>query len=293
MVSPEYEWNLAFFNPAWRMSVGQTFPIVLTFDNRQTINVSGKVLNKTLVGVAMPVQSSLVRAFRSARLMSAFAQGSLFQFKLTGTSVLIPSLVDCVKITKAEGLAAARDFTHRPRIAAPQMGPSPDSSTSKNEGEHGNTDFKAEAAVIAANLLSHAGITGFRLATSADIPEVKADAIWIADDVIGTINIMPTLRSSDLDEVRSILIGADAKFCKGTFFSGSVEDSENNDGPQLSRVFTTCQVKEQPTTSYYLAVPRKTGGMYILRTMTRSQSEKPAKEADSSIRKAVYSAIPK
>jgi hypothetical protein len=52
-------------------------------------------------------------------------------------------------------------------------------------------------------------------------------------------------------------------------------------------------VKEISVTSYYLAVPRKAGGIYILRTMTTAGSEKPAKEADASIRKAVFSAVPK
>jgi hypothetical protein len=122
------------------------------------------------------------------------------------------------------------------------------------------------------------------------LPELKADAVWVAADVIGTINVFPTIATKDLDEVRSIIIGGDAKTCKGTFFSGSIPDDGKDN--QLTRVFTTCQVKET-STSYYLAVPRKAGGVYILRTMTTAGPEKPAKEADASIRKAVFSAVPK
>lgn len=292
MLSPTYDWSLAFSRPDWRMNVGQSFPIVLTFDNRETITVTGRVGASNIVFVPMPPQSALVRAFRSARIMSAFAQGSLFQFKLTGTSILLPSLVSCVKTINAGGLAAAGDFTVRPtQVAVPQMGP-PQSAASGPKNSDEKEDYTAEATVIAANLLSQAGISGFRLVTSAEVPDVKADAAWVARDVVGTINVMSKLKSTDLDEVKGILIGADAKNCKGTFFSGSVsDDSDAKDA--LTRVFTTCQVKNDPTTSYYLAVPRKAGGLYILRTTTTAKSETPAKEADANIRKAVFSAIPR
>lgn len=292
MVSPTFEWNLAFAHPSWRMSVGQTFPIVLTFDNRQTITVTGRVGHSDMVIVSMPPQSALVRAFRSSRVMSAFAQGSLFQFRLTGTSILMPSLVSCVKTINVGGLAAAGDFTVRPiQSSPPQMGPTTSHApVAKNEER--KEDHSAEATVIAANLLSQAGISGFRLVTISELPSIKADAAWVAGDVVGTINVLPKLDSQDLDEAKGILIGGDAKSCKGTFFSGSVAD-DDEDNASLTRVFTTCQGKNDPTTSYYLAVPRKAGGMYILRTMTTAKSEKPAKEADASIRKAVFNAIPK
>ena len=91
-----------------------------------------------------------------------------------------------------------------------------------------------------------------------------------------------------------MVIGGEAKGCKGMFFSGSIPDDGKE---QMLRVFTTCQVKETSATIYYLAVPRKAGGIYILRTMTAAgasaEAEKPAKEADAGIRKAVFTAVPK
>lgn len=295
MVSPDYDWTLAFAHPNWKMNVGQAFPIVLTFDNRQTITVTGRVVKSDLVIVSMPVKSELVRAFRAARIMSAFAQGSLFQFNLTGTSILIPSLVSCVKTMKAGGVAAAGDFTVRPTpTRIPQMGPAQSNpSVASGGADKPKENHVAEATVIAANLLSQAGISGFRLVTTAELPDIKADAAWVAGDVVGTIDVMPSLQSKDLNEVKGILIGGDAKTCKGTFFSGSIADEDGSKDEAVTRVFTTCQEKKNPNTSYYLAVPRKAGGMYILRTMTAGKTEAPAKDADASIRKAVFTAIPK
>jgi hypothetical protein len=109
---------------------------------------------------------------------------------------------------------------------------------------------------------------------------------------MGTINIMPTVAPRDFDDLRSMVIGGDAKGCKGMCFSGSIPDDGKE---QLIRVFTTCQAKETAATIYYLAVPRKAGGIYILRTMTAAGalagSEKPVKEADAGIRKAVFTAV--
>src|SRR6202000_2631187 len=95
----------------------QRFPIVLSFDGRNTFNVSGIVISGNTVLVPMPGESELIKSFRAATTMSAFAQGSLFQFKLDGTSVLLPALVTCVKTINAGGISAAADFT-APHIAA-------------------------------------------------------------------------------------------------------------------------------------------------------------------------------
>jgi hypothetical protein len=72
--------------------------------------------------VPMPDTSELIKSFRVARTMSAFAQGNLFQFNLDGTSVLIPTLVTCVKTINSGGLAAAMDFT-APNLAAKTANP--------------------------------------------------------------------------------------------------------------------------------------------------------------------------
>ena len=54
----------------------------------------------------MPATSDLVRRFRAATQMSAFANGQIFQFTLTNTSQVLPALVECVKVNT--GMATAR-----------------------------------------------------------------------------------------------------------------------------------------------------------------------------------------
>ena len=111
LVSKTYEWVLAFTHPSWTLTKGQKFPIVLSFDGRNTFNVNGIAMAVATVLVPMPDDSALIKSFRAAHTMSAFVQGNLFQFDLKGTAVLMPSLVSCVKTINAGGIAAATNFT--------------------------------------------------------------------------------------------------------------------------------------------------------------------------------------
>jgi hypothetical protein len=215
------------------------------------------------------------REFSRGHQLRVAAANEVFTFDLTDTAKLLPALLNCV--TQQISPIAVTASAHR----GPGAGPH-------------SPELRAEATVIAANLLSQTGISGFRIATPGEFPELKADAVWTAPDVMGTINIMAAAAQKDLDNIRSMVIGSEAKGCKGMFFSGSIPDDGKE---QLIRVFTTCQEKEASATIYTLAVPRKAGGIYILRTMTAAgasaQAEKPAKEADAGIRKAVFTALPK
>jgi S1-C subfamily serine protease len=104
-------WRLGFSNDSWKLTPGQNFPIILTFDGQQPFNVSAGVLGPNLVAVEMPDNSSLINQFRKSKTMSAFTQGQLFQFDMHGTSALLPTLVNCVSKTKSLGVANVGDFS--------------------------------------------------------------------------------------------------------------------------------------------------------------------------------------
>jgi S1-C subfamily serine protease len=103
-------WRLGFSHQSWKLTPGEAFPLTLTFDGQQPFSVYGMPIGAQLVAVDMPPNSSLIDQFRKARLMSAFAQGQLFQFNLNQTAQLLPSLVNCVASIKKNGLASAGEF---------------------------------------------------------------------------------------------------------------------------------------------------------------------------------------
>jgi hypothetical protein len=105
-VGQDYSWRLGFAHQDWQLTPGQGFALALTFDGQPAINVQGMPIASRLVNVDMPANSALITQFRKAKVMTAFAQGQLFQFSLNQTAQLLPSLVNCVASVKKSGVAA-------------------------------------------------------------------------------------------------------------------------------------------------------------------------------------------
>jgi S1-C subfamily serine protease len=109
-VGQDFSWTLGFAHDNWQLTPGQPFAMALTFDGQAAINVPALPIGAHLVSVAMPTNSALIGQFRKAKVMTAFAQGQLFQFTLTRTAQLLPSLVNCVQSVKKNGMASAGEF---------------------------------------------------------------------------------------------------------------------------------------------------------------------------------------
>jgi S1-C subfamily serine protease len=121
MIDNSGGWSLAFAHDKWSLKTGEAFPLTLTFDGQQPVNVHGVPIAEKLVRVPMPVTSSLITQFRKARAMTAYTQGQLFQFNLDQTAQLLPALVNCVARIKQGGTANAGDFSvpvAKPVVAA-------------------------------------------------------------------------------------------------------------------------------------------------------------------------------
>lgn len=109
-IGQDFSWTLGFAHEKWQLTNGQAFALALTFDGKPAVNVQGMPIGSHLVGVAMPANSSLVAQFQKAKVMTAFAQGQLFQFTLNQTAQLLPSLINCVQSVKKNGVANAGEF---------------------------------------------------------------------------------------------------------------------------------------------------------------------------------------
>jgi S1-C subfamily serine protease len=124
-------WNLGFAHEKWALTVGQAFPIVLTFDGQTPFNVHGVPLGDKLIQVPMPDNSALIAQFRKAKTMTAFTQGQLFQFKLDQTAQLLPALANCVASVRKNGVASAGEFAVAPKQVAAAGPAQPNSASPK------------------------------------------------------------------------------------------------------------------------------------------------------------------
>lgn len=303
LVSKTYNWMLAFTHPSWTLSEGQKFPIVLSFDGRNTFNVDGVAVAKTTVFVPMPDNSALIKSFRAARAMSAFAQGNLFQFNLNGTSVLIPALVSCVKTINAGGIAAATDFsvgvrTATPKLVGPAAPPTTASSLEPSRPQEGSPELQLEAMQLASNFilkatsLSHPSLVG-RSETPVSI--ASTGAAWKADNATGFVRIIPPQPNVAGLEVAAAIVGNDAKDCKGKF--ASARNSELVDSEVVFRGMSSCEGSEKSVVGEYFIFPRKAGGFIMFSVLTPTKAigqqiqGQQRDELNAGFRKAAYTSV--
>ncbi|WP_316169240.1 hypothetical protein [Bradyrhizobium sp. SZCCHNRI1058] len=305
---PTYNWALAFIHPSWSLSQGQKFPIVLSFDGRNSYNVEGSVWSANMVVVPMPNDSSLIKAFRAARTMSAFAQGNLFQFDLNGTSVLLPSLANCVRIINAGGMAAATNFTVQPgaasaqRQAAPPVATTPAATASVQpaRASEDSPELQLEAMQIASNFILKAALSHPAILGGGERPVwlTAGGVAWKADNATGFVRIVPPQRNLDGLEVAATIIGNDARDCKGKFISA--RNSELVDSAVVFRGMSSCEDSEKSDIAEYFIFPRKAGGFVLFSVITPTkpvggggQQLQTREEANANFRKAAFTSIAK
>ncbi len=129
----------------------------------------------------------------------------------------------------------------------PTVGPTPESRT--------------EAEQLATDILRRANFD-FQLQKADQLSENlrKYDAVWRADGVLGTLRVLHGARNTTIDAVRGSLIASDATTCKGKFASGALPAMS---GSQSQTIFTSCEGEENWAV-YYIATPRRKGGIYLL-----------------------------
>jgi hypothetical protein len=300
IVSKNVTWALGFTHPNWSLTPGQNFPIVLSFDGRRSFNVNGIVVTGSMVLVPMPDTSDLIKSFRAARTMSAFAQGNLFQFSLDGTSVLLPALVTCVRTINSGGLAAATDFTS-PALAArtanqvpQQASPTAASSLQPSIPQEGSAEYQLEAMQIASNFILKASLDHPALLSRAETPVsvVSTGAAWKSDNATGFVRIVPPQSNVSGLDVAAAIVGNDAKECKGKF--ASARNSELIDSEVVFRGMSSCEDSERSVIAEYFIFPRKAGGFIMFSVLTPikaigQQIQGPQRdEINAGFRKAAY-----
>jgi hypothetical protein len=291
-VNRRFQWSVGFGNPKWELTPRSTYPIAFSIDGAKAISAKAIAITPNTVEVPLRDNAYLFEKFKYGDLLRVAAANQIFSFRLTDTAKLLPALLRCVRDTVEDTRVATPSNPFAPQGGG--GGAQPQRSTSNpfaatSAPSSGNPDTRAEATVIVANLMSLTGIKGFRILAPDEAPKIKADAIWRGQGTLGTVRILSPRVTSDVKNLSGLLIGSDARKCKGAFASGALP-ADGNDA--IVRVFTSCKTGDKTFTIYYLALDRKKGGYYLFATGS-SGSEQPAKEADASIRQAVLNAIPK
>jgi S1-C subfamily serine protease len=102
-------WLLGFANPAWKVARGEAFQVDVTFDSQSQFHFFATAPSDGFVTMTLPPAG--LEQLRKAHLMEAFGKGQVFQFELSNTGQLIPTIANCFAKSKAEGVTNAGDFT--------------------------------------------------------------------------------------------------------------------------------------------------------------------------------------
>jgi S1-C subfamily serine protease len=172
-VNQDFGWTLGFAHQNWKLTPGEAFPLALTFDGQAAIDVQGMPIGTNLVSVVMPANSALITQFRKAKVMTAFAQAQLLQFKLTQTAELLPSLVNCVSSVKKNGIASAGEFALPKSVAKP--------AAANAQGQPGSPASKPGKTV------SKTG-TGFVISSSGHVVTNQHVVDGCVDDIKGNLS---------------------------------------------------------------------------------------------------------
>lgn len=103
------KWLIGFASPTWNLPSGQTIPIELTFDGQSHFQVFGTTIQGQLISAILP--NPALNALRKSRLMVATNNQNAVNFDLAMAGKVVPMIATCVDRMKANGVAAAGDFS--------------------------------------------------------------------------------------------------------------------------------------------------------------------------------------
>ena len=258
-------------------------PLVFTIDNHAPITAQAVAINSTQVAAQLASSAPLFQAFRRGRQLKVYAVNQVFPFNLDATSAVLPALLNCVA-----------QHSKPPHFASPsnQITYAPQSSQ-----QTASSNNRAECTALIANVLGHSGISNFEIMDPNEIPSgANIDVMWRSGSISGALTVIAPDGVTKVTDLPGWIISDRAKSCKGKFFSASMPDN-NSEGP-VAHVTTSCQIKSETMTAYYVGVPRDKGGYYLFATITTgaqqiNDEQEPIKQADSNICAAVHKVLSK
>ncbi|MCW5680763.1 MAG: hypothetical protein KF794_10830 [Xanthobacteraceae bacterium] len=100
-VSHNLEWAVGFSNPDWRMNPGRETEVEFRVDSYRIYRVTGRAVNNSLVRATLPDSVELFNQFRfGSRLYASISGGSVAQFNLTSTAVMLTEILRCANQNK-------------------------------------------------------------------------------------------------------------------------------------------------------------------------------------------------
>lgn len=278
-VTESLNWGISFLNPEWNIREGRVIDIEFQIDSGRVNRATARAVASKQIVAKLPDSANLFNQFRyGSRLVVSINDGKPVLFNLSDTNAMLTEVLRCANRYKGyvdRGGNSLRDADRNSGLRDDGLSRLPNSRDDDLRNERRQTppapskqgttptpESQAEAREVVTNILRRANFDYEVQKPEQLSDELRNtfDAVWRGDGVLGTLRILSGSRAATIDKVRGDMISSDAVTCKGKFASGALPAMS---GSQSQTMFTSCEGQSNWSV-YYIVVPRKKGGVYLL-----------------------------
>ncbi len=280
-VTESLAWGISFLNPEWNIREGRVIDVEFQIDSGRTNRASARAVSSRQIVAKLPDSADLFNQFRyGSRLLVSINDGKPVPFNLSDTNAMLTEVLRCANRYKGyvdRGSNNLRDADRglRDDLRDDRLSRAPNlrdddlrddrrqtPQAPAKQGLMPTPESQAEARDVATDILRRANFNYDVQRPDQLTDELRNtyDAVWRGDGVLGTLRILSGSRTATIDKVRGDMISSDAVTCKGKFASGALPAMS---GSQSQTIFTSCEGQNNWSV-YYIVVPRRKGGVYLL-----------------------------
>ncbi len=253
-INSKYVFSLGIADKRWNLRKGSKYAITLQVDKRQRFKRTAVAVSTKQLVVRINDRATFFRMVKKGRTLYVNANGLDRGYSLRGTRQALDATLRCVKrklrTASNEGFDqpravdepresnpfATNGSTNRPQKFAGL--PPKKRAPAKRTSASGVSDQKALIYTI--NLLSEAGISGYKLLEKNPFKSAGYQVAWrYSEGRRGALATFANRKPDFVDTQTSKLLGDDAKSCKGKFASG-FRKSDSTQEWAGRRLFTVC-----------------------------------------------------
>ena len=110
-VTRTFQWGMAFFDPAWKLTPGTAYPLAFTIDSSPPDTVTATAITANEIEVLLAPNVALFKRFMEGEKLKVIAASENFIFDLTNTAELLPDLLRCVESYVGAAPPSSNPFT--------------------------------------------------------------------------------------------------------------------------------------------------------------------------------------
>ena len=311
-INRKYVFSLGIADPRWNLSKGSKYSVRLQVDRKSIFKRTAIAVSSRQMVIPINDRATFFRMVKGGRTLWVDANGFNRGYNLRGTSRALNATLRCVKRQRryADNFDQPRNVDQPRRVDEPRSSDSfgsgstktrpkryanlPSSSTQRNSQPvtRKRSAVSSEKALIySINLLSDAGISGYKLLEKSPLKKVGFQVVWrYSKGKLGALATFKNRRKDFVDTQTAKVLGDDAKACKGKFASGfrKTDSSSNWSG---RRLFTVCSnsTNDNDFTVHYSIGLQPNGMATIVATLVSGVALDNAEDDDSeAIDQAIY-----